>query len=132
MNEFEPVNISAMESSETEVVQFCQYIIPSLSNGLVEKWLQQVEFQMRTSLNFEIKKCMNAFRDETTFMNLVKKYPGQVLLACNCLYWTSDVTKVGFYLLLFIFHFRYHSGWSFQVIGREQTSSLFGLQQRET
>jgi dynein heavy chain len=94
MTKTEPVHISAMQSSETEVVEFCQYIIPSLTNGLVEKWLQQVENQMRMSLKYEIEKCMNAFKDEVLFMNLVKMFASQVLLACNCLYWTSDVTRV--------------------------------------
>ncbi len=91
MTKTELVHISSMQSSESEVVEFYHYIIPSMTNGLVEKWLQKVENQMRISHKHEIENCMNAFKDEVLFRNLYKMFPSQVLLACNRLYWTADV-----------------------------------------
>jgi dynein heavy chain len=92
----EPNIINGMLSSESETVQFLDEIIPSDANGLVEIWLQQVEKQMRKSLNFEIQKCMNDFKLVEKFLDLIydKKYASQVLLVCNYLYWTAEVTEV--------------------------------------
>lgn len=84
--------INAMQSSENEVVPFFRNIIPSEASGLVEKWLQQVEEIMRLSLRAEASKAIDAYH-KLTRKEWVVSFPGQILLACSNIFWTSEVTE---------------------------------------
>lgn len=95
--EFTPSKkINAMISSEDEIVSFVRQIIPKDANGLVEKWLQQVEEIMRLSLKLEASKAIEAYNNMSR-KEWMTSYPGQILLACNNVYWTTDVTKVSLF-----------------------------------
>jgi len=83
--------IEAMISSENEVVPFNKKINPKESGGLVERWLQQVEDSMRSSLRAEAVKAINSKMNRAKW---ISSYPGQIILASNIIYWTSEVTKV--------------------------------------
>lgn len=85
--------INAIQSSENEIVSCIREIAPEEANGLVEKWLQQVEEVMRLSLRSEAQKAIEAYT-ELTRRQWVTSFPGQIVLACNIVYWTSEVTKV--------------------------------------
>ena len=94
--------IEGMKSDENEQVNFIRTVRPQEASGLVEKWLLQVEEVMRLSLKSEAVKAVNAFE----FMNRaswISKFPGQITLAVNSIYWTKDVTKVLFYLKIYFF-----------------------------
>jgi dynein heavy chain len=92
-------NINALQSSENELVECIREISPSDANGLVEKWLQQVEEIMRLSLRTEAKKAIDAY-DDLSRREWVTSFPGQIVLACNIVYWTTEVTKVKFTIKL--------------------------------
>ncbi|XP_038073730.1 dynein heavy chain 3, axonemal-like isoform X4 [Patiria miniata] len=84
--------ITAMESAEMEAVELCSKIIPSDANGLVEKWLIQVEDIMRRSLQEVTCKAVDAYPN-TPRKTWVLNWPGQVVIAASTIYWTSEVTK---------------------------------------
>jgi dynein heavy chain len=87
--------IEAMISSENEIVPLSKKINPKESGGLVERWLQQVEDAMRSSLRAEAVKAISSKMNRAKW---ISSYPGQIILASNIIYWTSEVTKVVFAL----------------------------------
>ena len=91
---FTPKNvITAMESVEKEVVEFVRTIVPAEANGLVEKWLLQVEEVMKLSLREVTAKAVEAYRT-TPREEWVLNWPGQVVLAGSGVHWTAEVTQV--------------------------------------
>ena len=89
----ETKKINAIQSSENELVPCIREIAPDEANGLVEKWLQQVEEVMRLSLRMEAQKAIDAY-EKLCRKEWVTSFPGQIVLACSIVYWTSEVTKV--------------------------------------
>ncbi|PSN48405.1 hypothetical protein C0J52_12085 [Blattella germanica] len=71
--------ITGMISAEKEVVPLSGQIIPADAKGMVEKWLSQVEQQMKQSVK---DSCMMAIQDYTTSARnrWVLQWPGQVVL----------------------------------------------------
>jgi dynein heavy chain len=85
--------INAIQSSENELVSCIREIAPEEANGLVEKWLQQVEEVMRLSLRMEAQKSIDAY-ERLSRKDWVTSFPGQIVLACSIVYWTSEATQV--------------------------------------
>ena len=85
--------VLAMQSAEGEVVMFSEPIRPLDANGLVEKWLKQVEEVMKASLRIESLKALEAY-ENTERNEWIVAYPGQIVLAVNCVCWTNQVTLV--------------------------------------
>jgi dynein heavy chain len=85
--------ITGMESSEKEVVDFQTVINTDNANGLVEIWIKEVENSMCQSLNYETKCAIDEFMD-LDFSVFIKKFPGQIVLLINSVFWTSDITHV--------------------------------------
>ena len=86
-------DITAMISSEGETVVFTDVVVPARARGLVEKWLQEVETAMRESLRSVMIQSLEAY-GTTGRKRWVLEWPGQIVLACNSIYWTEEVTKV--------------------------------------
>lgn len=87
--------IQAMQSAENEEVKFVREIVPQEAEGLVEKWLQQVEIVMRLSLKSEANKAIEVFNLGLLSRNQwISSFPGQIILASNLIFWTSEVTNV--------------------------------------
>ncbi|XP_067934548.1 dynein axonemal heavy chain 3-like [Watersipora subatra] len=84
--------ITAMESAEDEKVKFCQTINPAETQGLVEKWLVQVERVMKLSLRQVTAEAVAAYSDQVR-TDWVLNWPGQVVLAASTIHWTAEVTE---------------------------------------
>ena len=59
---------------------------------MVEKWLAQVEVQMRQSVK---DSCMMAVQDYYTNARgkWVLQWPGQVVICGSCIHWTAEVSE---------------------------------------
>eukprot|EP00795_Rhopilema_esculentum_P000293 gene293-9945_t len=84
--------IHGMKSAEGERVMFTDSIYPADAKGLVEKWLFQVEHNMKDSLKNVLKEACDAYA-KTSRDEWVQSWPGQIVLACCAIYWTAEVTK---------------------------------------
>lgn len=86
--------IEAMISAEGESVDLVNVIdVTKPGNlGAVERWLVEVEESMMDSLRDIIKKSNEAYpgADRTKWCCM---WPGQVVLATDCVYWTAEVTS---------------------------------------
>jgi dynein heavy chain len=85
--------IEGMRSDENEAVPFIKQVKPEEAHGLVEVWLQQVEESMRLSLKAEAVKAVDQHQ-KMKREEWISSFPGQILLATNIIYWTTEVTKV--------------------------------------
>lgn len=86
--------IESMQSAENEQVEFVREIVPQEAEGLVEKWLQQVESVMRLSLQSEAQASIEAYLDGMKRNHWISSFPGQIILATNLIFWTNEVTEV--------------------------------------
>ncbi|CAL8109272.1 unnamed protein product [Orchesella dallaii] len=86
------LTIIAMISAESEEVQFVNPIRPLDARGMVEKWLIQVEQQMLSSLKDVINRCVLDY-GHTKRREWVLKWPGQVILCADCIFWTAEVSE---------------------------------------
>ncbi|XP_021567967.1 dynein heavy chain 3, axonemal [Carlito syrichta] len=86
------LEIVGMISSEKETVPFIQKIYPAHANGMVEKWLQQVEQVMLASMREVIELGIEAYvkvpRDPW-----VLQWPGQVVICVSSIFWTQEVSQ---------------------------------------
>ncbi|XP_062929153.1 dynein axonemal heavy chain 3-like [Mobula hypostoma] len=84
--------VSHIESAEGERLELDLRIVPARAKGLVEKWLQEVEEVMKTSLAGVMQRalaaCPQVSRDQWAL-----GWPGQVVLACSIVYWTTAVSQ---------------------------------------
>eukprot|EP00946_MAST-07B_sp_MAST-7B-sp1_P004725 g4725.t1 len=92
-------DILGMYSSEGEYVPFKYDVInetgrinPDSANGLVEKWLNDVERVMRKSVAESIRSSIEAYALASR-TDWIVKWPGQVVLCVTQLYWTRAVEK---------------------------------------
>ncbi|CAH8511378.1 unnamed protein product [Dicrocoelium dendriticum] len=83
------LEITAMHSSEGEVVNFEQCTFPT---GNVEEWMLEIEKLMRLSLKAIIGRSLVAYQ-KTPRTEWVLNWPQQVVIAGSQTYWTSEVTS---------------------------------------
>ena len=97
------LDILGMISAEGENVPF-QYgsigektINPIDSNGQVEQWVKEVEGVMRKTVALQVDLSMVAYAKEAVVEGhrelYVQKWPGMVVLAVTCTFWTTEVTE---------------------------------------
>lgn len=84
--------ITAMISAEKEEVKFVGAIKPLDARGMVEKWLIQVEQQMLNSLKDVINRAVVDY-GQTKRREWVLKWPGQVILCADSIFWTAEVSE---------------------------------------
>ena len=63
-----------------------------LLQGMVEKWLLQVEDMMISSVRKVVMDSIQAYKD-TPRKRWVIDWPGQVILCVSSIYWTSEVIE---------------------------------------
>ncbi|KAG1667277.1 hypothetical protein FOA52_012566 [Chlamydomonas sp. UWO 241] len=89
--EFQPnLDVTAMVSEESEKVPFVRSFNPKDSMGSVERWLIECESAMRDSLKHVLKKSFDAYAT-TERVQWIVGWPGQVVLAIDCMYWTKEM-----------------------------------------
>eukprot|EP00762_Andalucia_godoyi_P000179 ANDGO_02454.mRNA.1 Dynein-1-beta heavy chain len=86
------MDITAMISSEKEMVKFDRTINPAFAEGAVEKWLVEVEKVMKSSLT---KITVDSVEDfaKSAHHEWVLRWPGQIVLCTDQIYWTSETTE---------------------------------------
>ncbi|CAL4098707.1 unnamed protein product, partial [Meganyctiphanes norvegica] len=83
--------IEGMLSSEGELVQFSNRVVPAKARGLVERWLVEVEEMMIQSLQDVAVRAVENHPsiDHDTW---IVQWPSQIVLTVAQIVWTSDVT----------------------------------------
>nr|XP_023674913.1 dynein heavy chain 3, axonemal [Paramormyrops kingsleyae] len=87
----EDMEITGMISSEKETVPFVRKIYPAKAKGMVEKWLQQVEEAMLSSMRAVIHDGVKEYV-QVPRKKWVLKWPGQVVICASSIFWTSEVS----------------------------------------
>jgi len=81
-----------MFSKENERVPFIETFNPKTAKGNVEVWLAKTEEVMIASMVDVVKKCLEDYPREDR-LKWVLKWPGQVILAVDQLYWTRETEE---------------------------------------
>jgi len=84
----EELDITDMVSSEGEVFPLIENISTSAARGQVEKWLLQLEDNMRLSVRQKVKDGLESY-PQTPREEWVMCWQGQVVLAVTAAYWTK-------------------------------------------
>lgn len=84
--------VHAMRSAEGEVVELVDVISTAAARGQVEKWLVELETDMRKSVRQTVYLAIQAYptKERTTW---VLEWPGQTVLCVNQLYWTQQIEE---------------------------------------
>ncbi|XP_058823709.1 dynein axonemal heavy chain 3 [Topomyia yanbarensis] len=86
------MEITAFTSAEDEQIPVTRKINPALANGLVEKWLKEVEVVMLESVKEQIWQSYESyFKDPRK--TWVLNWPGQVVQVVSCLKWTEEAEE---------------------------------------
>ncbi|XP_041084991.1 dynein heavy chain 3, axonemal-like [Polyodon spathula] len=86
------MEITGMISSEKETVQFVKKIYPAKAKGMVEKWLQQVEETMLSSVRQVIQDGTEGYV-QLPRKKWVLQWTGQVVICVSSIYWTKEVSE---------------------------------------
>ncbi|KAL0118214.1 hypothetical protein PUN28_009103 [Cardiocondyla obscurior] len=81
----------AMMSSEGEEIILEDIIDTTAARGQVEKWLLELEIDMKKSVKAQVIRAKNDFTTKAR-SQWVLEWPGQTVLCVSKLYWTTDVT----------------------------------------
>ena len=81
--------IHAMESVEGEKVPFNATLDPNAANGMVEKWLLEVEGMMKESVSGQMQKTYHAYTSKPR-VEWVLDWIGMGILAVDQIYWTRE------------------------------------------
>uniref|UniRef100_A0A803XM02 Dynein axonemal heavy chain 3 n=1 Tax=Meleagris gallopavo TaxID=9103 RepID=A0A803XM02_MELGA len=84
------LEILGMISSEKEIVPFIDKIYPT--NGMVEKWLLQVEEMMLASVRQVLQDGIEGYI-KVPRKAWVLQWPGQVVICVSSIYWTEAVSE---------------------------------------
>ncbi|KAL1398756.1 hypothetical protein pipiens_008712 [Culex pipiens pipiens] len=86
------MEITAFTSAEKEQIPCTRKINPAMANGLVEKWLKEVETVMLESVKEQIWQSYDSyFKDARKVW--VLNWPGQVVQVVSCLKWTEEAEE---------------------------------------
>ena len=69
-----------------------EFLPPSFLQGMVEKWLLQVQQTMVISLKDVMTNAVAAYAQDPR-RKWVLEWPGQIIIAASTVYWTADVTS---------------------------------------
>ncbi|XP_024941329.1 dynein heavy chain 7, axonemal [Cephus cinctus] len=88
----EAMEVTMMKSSEGEEVALENIIDTAAARGQVEKWLIELEFEMKKSVRAQVIRAKDAYLKKSR-SRWVLEWPGQTVLCISQLYWTTDVTS---------------------------------------
>ncbi|EZA62718.1 Dynein heavy chain 7, axonemal [Ooceraea biroi] len=88
----EDLEVLAMRSTEGEEVELLEMISTAAARGQVEKWLIQLEAEMRKSVHHAVHQAILGYhvKQRTTW---VLEWPGQTVLCVGQTYWTQQVEE---------------------------------------
>ena len=84
--------IHGMISAEGEKVPFKQTLDPNAANGMVEKWLLQVESAMKENVSHQFFKG-HANYTQRPRLEWLLNWPGQVVLGVDQVFWTLETEE---------------------------------------
>ncbi|XP_014203995.1 dynein heavy chain 7, axonemal [Copidosoma floridanum] len=84
------LNVHEMRSAEGELVALCDVISTSAARGQVEKWLAELETDMRKSVQYKVLQAIEAYPQKPR-TEWVLEWPGQTVLCVGQLYWTTKI-----------------------------------------
>ncbi|OXU28216.1 hypothetical protein TSAR_011727, partial [Trichomalopsis sarcophagae] len=88
----EEMNVREMRSAEGEVVGLCDVISTGAARGQVEKWLVELEADMRKSVRDKVSRAIFAYPQKPR-TSWVLEWPGQTVLCVGQLYWTRQIER---------------------------------------
>jgi hypothetical protein len=71
----------------------CRPFNPAAAGGAVERWLIDCEAAMRDTVRSVLKASFDAY-SSTPRDSWMSAWPGQVVLAVDCMYWTAGTAAV--------------------------------------
>lgn len=86
------LEIIAMKSSENELVELVDIISTEKARGQVEKWLLELETDMKKSIRVKLKAAYENYPKIERY-KWVLEWPGQSVQSVSIIYWTFYVTK---------------------------------------
>lgn len=88
----EDLEVLAIVSTEGEEVDLLETISTAAARGQVEKWLVQLETEMRKCIHNAVHQSLLAYhvKERTTW---VLEWPGQTILCVGQTYWTEQVEE---------------------------------------
>lgn len=88
----EDLEVLSMQSSEGEIVDLTEIISTSAARGQVEKWLVELETEMRKSVRHAVLQAILAYykKERTAW---VLEWPGQSVLCVGQTCWTQQVEE---------------------------------------
>ena len=86
----EEMEVKKMKSATNEIIPLIKSISTVKARGQVDKWLCELEVQMRESLKREIKNALKAYSAEKV-KDCIGTFPSQALLCVNYITWTSKI-----------------------------------------
>ena len=86
------LEVRKMKSAEGEEVDLVDIISTAAARGQVEKWLLELEGDMRKSIRHKVYKAIEGYpiKERTTW---VLEWPGQTVLCVGQLYWTQQIEE---------------------------------------
>ncbi|XP_017857964.1 PREDICTED: dynein heavy chain 7, axonemal [Drosophila arizonae] len=88
----EELEVTAMRSSEREVVVLADVISTAKARGQVEKWLLELEIDMKKSLHQKISEAFYSYVKMQRNI-WVLSWPGQCVQSISLTYWTLEITE---------------------------------------
>jgi dynein heavy chain len=84
------MEVIKMCSAQNEVIPLVKAISTAKARGQVDKWLFELEVQMRESLKVEIKRTIEKF-DVNSIDKLCDNHPHQAITTANYIFWTAQI-----------------------------------------
>lgn len=88
----EDLEVLAMRSTEGEEVELLEIISTAAARGQVEKWLVQLETEMRKSVHHAVHQAIIGYHIKKRTI-WVLEWPGQTVLCVGQTYWTQQVEE---------------------------------------
>lgn len=84
------LEVLRMKSQSDETIPLVKQISTVKARGQVDKWLAELEIQMRLSLKQQIQNAMMTY-ENMEITKSVNEFPSQVLLCVNFISWTTKI-----------------------------------------
>ena len=84
------LEVLRMKSADNEIIPLVSQISTVKARGQVDKWLAELEVQMRLSLHQQMETAMGRYENMPITESAVE-FPSQVLLVVNAVSWTSRI-----------------------------------------